>query len=169
VKIVIPNVDNRIIAWIYKESFNNLWRVGAWYDFEDLVQDGLIIALNCHQRYPDAELPQFIALVKISFRNHIVNLTRKPTEIYREDYQEELPKRVSLPEQEIACVFNELPESIKAVLRLFLSEESLRRLRQPLRETLTDSETPAKRLKRLAGWPEDKDFASELQKLLFPG
>ena len=172
-RLNIPELNDSIIGWIYNEAYSNLWRVGKWYDFEDLVQDGLTIALLCRQRYPDVEPAHFTSLVKTSFHNHVVNLTRRIPETPIGDLDVRETKRLdelpTLPEQEFACTLNELPEPIKAVLRLFLSEESLRRLRLPLRETLTDSETPAKRLKRLAGWPEEKDFESELEKLLFPG
>lgn len=178
-RLQIPELNDVIIGWIYNESFRNLWKI-QWYDFEDLVQDGLIIALKCRERYPDVEPAHFMALVKTSFRNHIVDLQRKiGTELRVADLEEiefvsetqafDMLRGAELPEQEFACTLNELPEPIKAVLQLFLSPENLRRLRLPLRETLTDNETPAKRLKRLAGWPEDKDFASELEKRLFPG
>lgn len=174
-KLNIPGLNNSIIGWIYNESRRNLWKVAGWYDFEDLVQDGLILALKCRERYPDVEPARFTALVKTSFHNHIVNLTRRPNEFYFDELESHsdsvlvAKQQIYKPEQEFACTLNELPEPIKAVLRLFLSEDNLRRLRLPMRETLTGSETPAKRLKRLAGWSEEKDFENELEKLLLTG
>jgi hypothetical protein len=186
-RINVPELNNSIIGWIYNESYRNLWKVGKWYDFEDLVQDGLMIALKCREKYGNVDPAHFTALVKTSFRNHIVNLSRKGSiveiniaelvELYIgtdsvEDKETRILDKICnpvLPEQEIACTLSELPEPIKAVLRLFLSPENLRKLQLPLRVTLYDSDSAAKRLNRLAGWPEEKDFARELKKLLFPG
>lgn len=180
--IVTPELNNSVIGWIYNESYRSLWKVARWYDFEDLVQDGLMIAIKCRQRYGDVDLPHFTALVKTSFKNHISSLQHRNNCNGIEYHIAELAdiKHLSetqaldkicdpeLPQQEIACTLGELPEPIKTVLRLFLSKENLRRLRLPLRATLNDEDTPAKRLKRLAGWPEEQDFESELQKRLFP-
>jgi DNA-directed RNA polymerase specialized sigma subunit, sigma24 homolog len=180
-RINTPELNDSIIGWIYNEAYRNLWRVNKWYDFEDLVQDGLIIALKCRTRYGDIDPANFTAMVKTSFKNHIIGLQRHKSYVMETSIAElaEL-KHVSeekaldsisepvLPDQEIACVLSELPEPVKAVLRLFLSSDNLRKLRLPLRVTLNGRETTAKRLNRLAGWPEKKDFASELEKLLFP-
>jgi hypothetical protein len=180
-KIKTPELNDSIIGWIYNESYRSLWKVNKWYDFEDLVQDGLIIALKCRTRYGDIDPAQFVALVKTSFKNHIISLQRHKSYVLEtsiaelaelkliseEDALDSINDPV-LPDQEVACVLNELPEPIKAVLRLFLSPDSLRKLQAPLRVTLNGRETTAKRLNRLAGWPEDKNFASELEKLLFP-
>jgi hypothetical protein len=179
-KLNLPQFNDGLIGWIYNESYRNLWKV-QWCDFDDLVQDGLVIALKCRERYPDASPAHLTALVKTSFRNHIVDLQRKTNrdeirvaeldslDFVSEEQAFDTLRHPEFPDQEFARTLSELPEPIKAVLRLFLSEESLRKLRLPLRETLTDSETPAKRLKRLAGWPEEKDFASELQNRLING
>jgi hypothetical protein len=182
VKINVPELNDSVIGWIYNTSRRYVYRVNKWYDFEDLVQDGLMIALKCRARYGyEIDPPHFTALVKTSFTNHLVSLQRKTNynnELYiaeledvktGEEIDNILDTLYELPEQEFACTLNELPEPIKAVLRLFLSVDTLRKMRLPLRETLSDSETPAKRLKRLAGWPENRDFENELEKLLFPG
>jgi hypothetical protein len=181
-KINSPELNNSVIGWIYNTSTRSLWKIHKWYDLEDLIQDGLMIALKCRARYgSEIDPPHFTALVKTSFANHIVNLQRKTysnielhiadiTDVKTgEEIDNILDSIYELPEQEIACTLSELPEPIKAVLRLFLSPDTLRKLRMPLRETLNSSETTAKRLKRLAGWPENEDFANELKKLLFPG
>lgn len=181
-RIVAPGLNDSIIGWIYNESYRQLWKVNRWCDFEDLVQDGLVLALKCRQRYgTELDPPHFLALLKTAFYHHIVDLQRRSgvgTEFrvpeLDETFNSEQDAFVSLrgaefPDQEFACALSELPEPIKAVLRLFLSQDNLRRLQLPLRATLNDTETPAKRLKRLAGWPEDQDFASELEKHLFPG
>ena len=182
-KINTPELNNSIIGWIYNTSYRNLWKVSKWYDFEDLVQDGLMIALKCRARYGSDITPaHFTALVQTSFRNHIIDLQRTNCSVFEYHVVDlegksftseadafDILRQPEYADQEIACTLSELPESIKAVLRLFLSSDSLRKLRLPMRETLTDSETPAKRLKRLANWPEEKDFESELEKLLFSG
>ena len=182
-RINTPELNNSIIGWIYNESYRSLWKVNRWYDFEDLVQDGLMIAIKCRNRYHNVDPAHFTALVKTSFKNHIINLWRhrgsgieihiaELEDINLLDLEEDILDSIlepEFPEQEIACTLAELPEPIKAVLRLFLSEDSLRKLRLPMRATLTNDETPSKRLKRLAGWSEDRDFESELRKLLFPG
>lgn len=168
-KINVPELNDSIIGWIYNTSYTNLPSLNKLYDFEDLVQDGLMIAIKCRIRYGyDIDPAHFTSLVKTSFTNHIIDLKRKKSRLPEFVDIDEI-ETVEPSEQELVCTLNELPEPVKAVLRLFLSLDTLRKLRMPMRATLTETETPAKRLKRLAGWPEDKDFENELKKLLLAG
>lgn len=64
----------------------NHWRVAAWYDVEDLKQDGYACFYKCVERYQrlnrkrkprKEDRRNFMALVKRTFENHIHDLARK--------------------------------------------------------------------------------------------
>lgn len=69
-----------VVGWIYKHAARNFWRVADWYDLDDLIQDGLLMAYKCRERYgesgKDLDPPHFMALVKSTFQHHIGDLLR---------------------------------------------------------------------------------------------
>lgn len=68
--------DDRFKGWLCKYVKKNLWKVGDYIDFEDLIQDGYILFIKLQKKYPDAEIKQFMALFKRSFSNYIYDLRK---------------------------------------------------------------------------------------------
>lgn len=69
-----------VVGWIYNHASRNFWRVADWYELDDLIQDGLVGAYKCLEKYgepgKDIDPPHFMALVKSTFYNHIGDLLR---------------------------------------------------------------------------------------------
>lgn len=81
-----PYIDAGLRGFILNTARREYWRVCELCDLSDLVQDGVMLAWKCYQRYvlPRTDLTGskgdrrwFQALVKTSFMNHISSLAAK--------------------------------------------------------------------------------------------
>jgi hypothetical protein len=92
-------LDEGVVGWINKTARKEYWRVSRWYDLADLIQDGYVCYYNCRNRYtltsptkpghqalnvfgvdgrPNKDQRKhFMALVKVSFYNHIMTLSSR--------------------------------------------------------------------------------------------
>lgn len=174
-----PGLPAPVVGWIYNHATKNFWRVASWYELDDLVQDGLMKAYGCLERYGipgvDIDPPHFMALVKSAFHNHIGDLLRhsRPEQELTShvgdmaaDNETEggYLDRASEPEspaQELAAFISGMPEALRRAVLLYLNTpEKLR----PRRVHLEDDTTfEAKILQRLAGFPKRFDFETELR------
>lgn len=66
--------DMGMRGWILTTARDNLWRVAAWYDLDDLIQEGYICYAICAKKYPHVEQKHFMALLKTCFNNRIHDL-----------------------------------------------------------------------------------------------
>jgi hypothetical protein len=154
-------IQNSLIGWIYKQSSKHYWRVSGWYEFDDLIQDGMYVAIKCQTKY-GKNLPekQFAALVRTAFTNHITDLankrtTGKPhnpeklgfeknaqTEVRLDDEALELLSSTLKEDstQFLAVVIHEAPAAVRRVFFLFSDLEQLKKVRKPLKngETIND-------------------------------
>lgn len=69
-------LDEGLKGWIMATAWKEHWRVAAWYELGDLVQEGYLCYLKCRNRY---------ALRKPDPGHPTLN-TRKPTEIQRRHF-----------------------------------------------------------------------------------
>lgn len=68
-------MDKGARNWLFKYAHKNLWRVAAWMDFDDLVQEGYAAYYETLQRYPTATEPKHImSLFALVFRSRIERL-----------------------------------------------------------------------------------------------
>ena len=80
-------LDNGMKGWICRVAKKNYWRVAAWYEIDDLIQDGLVCYVKCRNKYafldkdnPTAEERKwFMALVQTSFTRRIIDLASRRT------------------------------------------------------------------------------------------
>lgn len=70
-------MDDGARFWLWKYAKNNYWRVAAWMDLEDLIQDGHCLWISTRRRYTDAVLvPHVMRLFQVTFVNHVHDLAR---------------------------------------------------------------------------------------------
>lgn len=170
-----------VVGWIYNHSKANYWRVASFYEFDDLVHDGLMKAYACQARYGtpgvDVDEPHFQSLVKTAFRNHIGDILRKHRRVNDSkkfaDFSQTLSETDVLdriaeptqPEQDFASFVATLPDSLRKVVQLYLSSpEKTRNLRVRLNGS---NETLSERLHRLTGFPLERDFETEFRAFLW--
>ncbi|MFA5699618.1 MAG: hypothetical protein WC954_07810 [Sphaerochaeta sp.] len=137
-------LDEGMKRWIVATAYRNHWRVAAWYDLDDLIQDGYLSYHKCATKYdrlirkrkPKKEdRRNFMALVKRTFENHIHDLASKRTRQRPEvilsrlritkvdgDYNEStiLERIGGVTDATIAeevAYFNRMPSWMKKVLR----------------------------------------------------
>ena len=73
-------LDSGMRGWLVNTAKKNLWRVPMWYDLDDLIQDGYAVYCNCNSKYPHVtEIKHFMALVQVSYINHIHTLANNRT------------------------------------------------------------------------------------------
>lgn len=179
-----PEISS-IIWWIYSNAKRNLWRVGSWYDLEDLINDGLLIALKCRQKLgTEVDDKHYNSYVRKAFHNHLGELIRRKRGVNEVsfldvvgrsdcDLTEQESEELILPpqpcSQEIVAALCQMPESLKRVIDLMVSEEGRKKLDEPMRQRVDGEETMTDRLYRLAGWRRDLDFEEELTEYLLCG
>lgn len=175
-RIKNPNrLDAGIKGWIAKTARKHYWRVCEWYDYVDLVQDGMLCYCICNERYGHKVETQahFMALVKRVFMNHIHDLaakkSRAPDGILRdfsktkfEDVDQAL-EYLTQPQQEEATgytLLSQLPAELRLLLRGILANGDA-----PIRRSrLGHPETMNSYLCRLAGLnPDSCDVVQQLK------
>lgn len=176
-----------VVGWIYNHARKNYWRVAAWYEVDDLIQDGLMIAYKCRERYGlEIDPPHFMQLVKVSFHNHIGDLLRRMRavddgikfgDLVRNrnrsgddpESEQDVCDRLIEPQQpdiDYKLLISEMPEYLRKVIDCYLS--SPEKLRRSLRVRLNGpDETWQERLAKLTGFPIEKDFETELRAYLW--
>jgi len=194
----VPNQKARtglprsVVGWIYNHSRKHYWRVAAWYELEDLIQDGLMIAYKCQQyygkpvdpvpgkvsrvRFGEVDSAHFMSLVQSAFRNHIGQLIRKKravddTMTKIDDLSvvdtSRLNKRTEENLTDFYMMISQMPDHLRKAIVMHFTDEgaaSLRKLRVRLH---TPDDTLTDRLRQLFDWPEGIDFETELRAWLW--
>lgn len=157
--------------WLYKFSKKNHWRVAAWIDFDDLIQDGYYAYYETRMRYPTATEPAHIqSLFQLVFRSKIEDLVRmntKQVDDARSDIVEvyDSPMMVVPDFSNLHALLIKAPQLIKDALTLMTDERTREELSKPFakydngrRETLND------RLCRLLGKdPKSTDIVTTMR------
>ena len=104
-------LDAGIKGFIYKTAKRNYWRVSAWYEFDDLVQDGYLCYAKCLSRFnfkssyepedapSNEEMRKFMCFLSAAFSNHITDLANERTvtpELALASFSEEQAEAIEL-------------------------------------------------------------------------
>lgn len=167
-------MDHGARAWMFRHAQKNHWRVAAWYDLDDLIQDGYLHWRRVVQHYPDVvDRPHIMSLFKITYINHIHDLAKRRDrlpEVRLLDTaapgttltESDLWDRILVDEQELSefdVLISQAPDPIRKVLALLTSEDGCRRLRSQYRRLRGGiRETKNERLARLTGLSPEINF-----------
>ena len=146
---LFPDVGAR--RWLLKYVKKNFWRVAAWIDYDDLIQDGYVAYYETRMRYPTATEPAHIMwLFQLVFRSKIEDLVRANTNQV-DDARSDLVETIESPNMIIPDFSNfhallvKAPELIKEALSLLIDEQARNELTTPFvkhdngrRETMND-------------------------------
>ncbi len=171
-----------VVGWVHNHAAKNFWRMAKWYELDDLIADGMMIAYKCRERYGvagvDLDHKHFMALVKSSFHNHIGDMLRrsrgvddgtKIADLEANRSEADIMDRLGCDagDQDLAVLIHDLPEYLRRVVVFYLSDDP-RRLWATLRSRLDGvNETLSERLHKLTGFPADLDFETELRSFLW--
>lgn len=77
----MTSMDKAARAWLVTVTADHFWRVASWYEFEDLLQDGMMTWYRIVEKYETntgrvRSRPHLMKLFKRSFLNHIHDLSR---------------------------------------------------------------------------------------------
>jgi hypothetical protein len=160
-----PLFDAGIRNWLLSYAKKNYWRVAAWYDWDDLVQDGYLCFYKCRRHYPEVSDPKhMMALVKVTYVRHIINLANQRThtlDIPASDlmdadgdalWENLLSLGVEHEEASLYTLLAKAPPEVRSVLRLFFTETGRRQFNRPVRRINGLRETTNEFLCRLLGY-----------------
>jgi hypothetical protein len=186
----VQAMDQKTKSWLLGTCSKHYWRVAAYYDLDDLIQEGMLVYHRTEVRYNEegrhAEQKRnkshsyMVSTFKRSFINHIHDLankrSRQPLELQIIDQpvpDDDVGRRnwldyhgPSTPETQTFCAMVSMaPLRIREVLALFNSDDNRKRLRAQYRIRPDGSrESLNERLCRLAGFdPECVDLVRQLQ------
>lgn len=146
---VLPDEGAR--NWLFKYAKKNYWRVAAWIDFDDLIQDGYAEYYEVLKRYPTATEPAHIMqLFKLCFCSRIEDLVRantKQVDDARSDIVEvyESPMMVIPDSSVFTALLVKAPQVVKDTIALLADDKRRDELSKPFerhangrRETLNE-------------------------------
>lgn len=119
-------IDKGVKGFIIRTARKHHWRVADWYDLDDLIQDGFVTFCRCDYKYPRANQKQIMALVQVSFINHIHNLANKRTDCLEQLLQSDaLLESLAPPQPEestFETLLGELPQALRQMINRILTE-----------------------------------------------
>lgn len=181
-------MDDGARRWMIKTAHKNLWRVSAWCDLDDLIQEGYLAYYHSVRAYPDAtDPPNRMALFKRVFLNRLHDManvkTRDIDEICAarltapgDDGAEQVMERFAAPagiEAGVAALAS-APKYVQDAVALFATDAGVRRLRSAYRKVPSGRwlrrETLNERLCRLTGYdPAETDIVGGIKTCLEEG
>lgn len=147
-----PLPDAGAVAWLHSYARKNYWRVAAWMDYEDLVQDGYFAWVEVCHRYPEAtKTPAHImSLFKLCFADKITDLSRSRTK-QQDDARSDIVEiydgdAVTLPDpSNFNLLITRAPKVVRDTIALLTDDSMKDELNKPYhaqvsgrRETLND-------------------------------
>lgn len=178
----MTEMDRGARAWLVTVAADHYWRVAAWYEFDDLIQDGYMCWYRVVAKYESApdrvrSLPHLMRLFKITFLNHIHTLSKNKTvasiEVKADDVVREptwdVWSKIAPPRNidDLALLIADAPAILQPVLAMLycgIIPSVLRatcRVRDDgSRQTLND------KLCRAIGADPDTDLVTELRSFL---
>lgn len=137
-------LDPGLRGWLVNYSKRNFWRVPSCYDLDDLIQDGYLCYCVCNAKYRHVKVQRhFMALVKVTFHNHITDLANERTRLGEVLVPPDSPTldRVETPDALCAVLLRQLPDELKQLLHVLLHgarQIPMRRYADGTRETTND-------------------------------
>lgn len=171
--------DKGLRGWIVKTAKKNHWRVAAWHDLDDLIQEGLLAYAICRQRYRHKveNRRHFMALVQVVFSNRITDLANERTageDIAVSQIAAEGKELVALEylaggmdgDAELQAILAMAPAEVRQFLELFNTPEGIDRLEAPRRRRADGTrQTNDEHLSSLLGMPV-QDIETTIRNLL---
>lgn len=170
-------MDEGAKSYLFKYASRNHWRVAAWIDFDDLIQEGYAAYYDTLRRYPAAIEPSHImSLYKLVLRSTIENLVRqhsKQIDDARSDIIEIYDGDAILMPDGFALqsLLLKAPKPVKDVLALFSDDNKRKELQKPyVMKENGRRETMNERLCRLIGYdPDTINLAKDLRMWISQG
>jgi hypothetical protein len=158
-------MDASARGWLLKTSVRNYWRVAAWMELDDLIQDGYLHYQRLVNKYPDVtDKPHIMQLFKRTFTNHVHDLSKKrmrtPEQTFSATPHENsdndgiLDKAGSEPELATFRAFlSQAPKPVRDVIALLTKEAGRLAIRAQYRKRNDGTrETVNERLCKLCGY-----------------
>lgn len=176
----VPCIDHGAKVWLARYAKKNLWRVRAWYELEDLIQEGFMVFCRVldKYRYTVKSQAHLMRLFQISVVNHFNDLsnqrTRDPVQVPVDDLatsagidQIEIWDRYAQDEGHLlVALIAHAPAPVKQLLTA-LDQADIKQLREGYRRDDGIRETTNEHLCHLAHLdPERVDVVTDIRNYL---
>ena len=163
-------LDFCIRSWLFSYAQKNLWRVPEWYDIDDLIQDGYMCVAKCEQRYTHVtSRPHFMSLIKVTFSNHIHDLSTKKTGLAELHIDDTVAldynswAGVQQEEQTLAALISSAPRELRDLFKLLADDSKMLCRQRPQKNAQGRPETNNEFFCRVLKLPQDLDLVSMLK------
>lgn len=168
--IYFPEFPGPIEGYVKNFLKSNFWRVEASMEYQDALQEAILVFLKLHAKYGAVDTPQhFMALYKTSLHNHFTDLSRIDSR-WRdlaveapEDSEdgESLSDRIGEVENAgtLRILIRQAPAEIKTILALLIKAPTEF-------SSMAISASGRIRAAKLLGFPPGTDVFSMLQQYL---
>lgn len=144
-------LDAGIRGWIVNTAKKHYWRIPPWYELDDLIQEGYFCYSICNLKYGHDLTPShFMALVKVTFINHIHDIANLKTRNAAElmvPADSPLFSRAVPEEATFFTLLKQLPKELQELLFILLNDAR----NIPMLRDGKDRETTNEYLCRLIG------------------
>ncbi len=169
------NMDQGAIKWLYKFAHKNYWRICAWCELDDLIQEGYMCLWKVIRHYPEAkDRPHLMRLFQITFTNYVHDLAKSRTRQLDNPISSyligETTEEKFLDQHEPAEWATPIMAHTSPAVRMIINamERSPEKVRGPLRRRKDGTrETTNERLCRMIGLdPQCIDLVGEIKHCL---
>ncbi len=164
----MQEMDQWAMNWLQARARKEYWRVAAWHDVDDLIQDGVFFYYRVVRHYPHVtERRHLMGLFQRAFINHIHNLSKHRTRMVEEivDVPEGYDPLYALEQLHedgadvpFEHLLHEAPPEARMVLELLLRDPSI--LLRPYRRRKRQRETLNARLCRMLNLTYEIDLVT---------
>lgn len=161
----LRGMDKTARLWMLKTMRRNHWRVAAWIDLDDLIQDGYMHWQRVLDKYPDVHQPaHLMRLFQRTITGYLHDLASKRSRdrIMLDSYQV-LKPALGMDDDALIMRIAKAPPEIRTFLQRLVEDRTWNELRKPFRRRLkAHRETLNERLCRIAGIEPNIDFTGLL-------
>ena len=126
-------MDKVARGWLVNVSKKNYWRVSAWYEFDDLLQDGFMCWVHVVRKYPKVkDRRHMMRLFQMTFLNQITFIAKRQQATKLEvqvDTFEFIPSVAINPlDTDVVTLIKDGPPCLQRLLKLLSTDAGCRRL-----------------------------------------
>jgi hypothetical protein len=127
-------MDRGARGWMVNTARRSYWRVSSWYEFDDLLQDGLMCWVHINRKYPAVkDRAHMMRLFQMTFLNQITFIAKRQQSSKLEvpvDSFEFIPSVALRPiDVEVAQLIKDGPPCLQRLLETMNTDNGRRRLR----------------------------------------
>lgn len=174
----VPEFKGPVEGYLVNQLSRNLWKLRPLYEHDDAMQEGYLVFMRVAARYPMLnDPPQFMALFKQAWSNHMIDLAKKATaarcmvsENQFDDEANEAWSRDHVGDLDtngfVSILIQQAPGEVRLVLNLFLNapHDLLEMAGAAWSKSRKHDPSGNRFINRLLGLPDDHDSIGKVRR-----